>query len=66
MKKPKSNPHLVAPRVLPRQSGLSLADWLVGQALAAMVVLAALSTWGFAQQNHTLTQEGLQQAQQMS
>ena len=66
MKKPKSNPHLVASRGLPRQSGLSLADWLVGQALAAMVVLAALSTWGFAQQNHTLTQEGLQQAQQMS
>ena len=66
MKKPKSNPHLVASRGLPRQSGLSLADWLVGQALAAMVVLAAMSTWGFAQQNHTLTQEGLQQAQQMS
>jgi type IV pilus assembly protein PilW len=66
MKKPKSNPHLVASRGLPRQSGLSLADWLVGQALAAMVVLAAMGAWGFAQQNHTLTQEGLQQAQQMS
>jgi len=66
MKKPKSNPHLVASRVLPRQSGLSLADWMVGQALAAMVVLAAMGTWGFAQQNHTLSQEGLHQAQQMS
>jgi len=49
-----------------RQVGLSLADWLVGQALAAMVVLAALSAWGFAQQNHALAQEGLQQSQQMS
>lgn len=66
MKMPKSNPHLVASRGLPRQLGLSLADWLVGQALAAMVVLAAMGTWGFAQQNHTLTQEGLQHAQQMS
>ena len=60
------HPHLVTPRVLPCQSGLSVADWLVGQALAAMVVLAAMGAWGFAQQNHTLTQEGLQQAQQMS
>ena len=50
----------------PHQAGLSLADWLVGQALAAMVVLAALSAWGFAQQNHALAQEGLQQSQQMS
>ncbi len=66
MKMPQRNPHLADPEMLQRQSGLSLADWLVGQALAAMVVLAALSTWGFAQQNHTLTQEGLQQAQQMS
>jgi Tfp pilus assembly protein PilW len=48
------------------QAGLSMADWLVGQALAALVVLAALSAWGFAQQNHALTQEGLQQVQQMS
>ena len=48
------------------QAGLSLADWLVGQALAAMVVLAALGAWGFAQQNHALAQEGLQQVQQMS
>ena len=48
------------------QAGLSMADWLVGQALAAMVVLAALSAWGFAQQNHALAQEGLQHIQQMS
>ena len=48
------------------QAGLSLADWLVGQALAAMVVLAALGAWGFAQQNHAFAQEGLQQVQQMS
>lgn len=48
------------------QAGLSLANWLVGQALAAMVVLAALGAWGFAQQNHALAQEGLQQVQQMS
>jgi hypothetical protein len=47
------------------QAGLSMADWLVGQALAALVVLAALSAWGFAQQNHALTQEGLQQVQQI-
>jgi type IV pilus assembly protein PilW len=56
----------VSPMSTSHQFGLSLADWLVGQALAAMVVLAAMSTWGFAQQNHTLTQEGLQQVQQMS
>ena len=49
-----------------QQAGLSLVDWLVGQALAAMVVLAALSAWGFGQQNHALAQEGLQQSQQMS
>ena len=56
----------VSPMSASHQVGLSLVDWLVGQALAAMVVLAAMSTWGFAQQNHTLTQEGLQQVQQMS
>jgi len=50
----------------PRQSGFSMADGLVGQALAAVVVLAALSAWGFVQQNHALTQEGMQHSQQMS
>ncbi|NBX53923.1 MAG: hypothetical protein EBQ82_05695 [Betaproteobacteria bacterium] len=48
------------------QVGLSLADWLVGQTLAAMVVLAALGMWGFAQQNHALAQEGMLQSQQMT
>ena len=64
--------HLAIPSVMPscgyakRQRGLSMADWLVGQALAAMVVLAALSAWGLAQQNHALAQEGMQHAQQMT
>ena len=66
MKMPSLGSRRVISRAGARQTGLSLADWLVGQALAAMVVLAAMSAWGFAQQNHTLTHEGLQQTQQMS
>lgn len=66
MKMPSQGSLRATSRAKSGQTGLSLADWLVGQALAAMVALAAMGTWGFAQQNHTLTQEGLQQAQQMS
>ncbi len=60
-----AHPPVVHPHAKP-QGGLSMADWLVGQALAAMVVLAALGMWGFAQQNHALAQEGMLQAQQMT
>ena len=49
-----------------QQAGFSMADGLVGLALAAVVVMAALSVWGFAQQNHALIQEGMQHSQQMS
>ena len=60
-----ANQPSVQPHARP-QGGLSMADWLVGQALAAMVVMAALGIWGFAQQNHALTQEGMRQAHQMT